>query len=108
MEIPGQYTNRFEPTPQQHIKIVEVQKEVECIEKGRNITKILSVKGSNGKTYQYQIFNKNSHNSKDQQNYLLPFLNNQLKQIMNIKLASNKECSSRNLLLKGLGEYFVS
>ena len=69
--------------------------------------RILSLKGSNGKTYQYLINNRVSATN-TQPEILMPFMNNQLKQIMNIKLASHKETAARHYQFKIIGEFFVS
>lgn len=70
MEIPGQYTNHFEPNQQNHVKVIEVQKELECVNKNRTITRIISIKGSNGKSYHYQISNKAKLNKDHNENLL--------------------------------------
>ncbi len=106
VEIPGQYTANQEPNLQNSHKVVEVCKDVECVEKSRNIIRILSLRSSNGKIYQYIINNRGSTSTT--QEYLLSFLNNQLKQIMNVKLNDYRETSARNMRLKISGEYFAN
>jgi len=107
LEIPGQYNVNQEPAPEKHVKLVEIGKEVECIEKSRMLIRILSFRGTNGKVYQYTINNK-PLSTNTQNESLVTFLNNQLKQVMNIRFASNKETASRHLKLKNLNEFFVN
>ncbi len=89
------------------MKILEISKEVECVEKGKTLVRIISFRGTHGKLYQYLIHNRSS-SSNQQQDCLVPFLNHQLKQTMNINFASNKETAIRHLKHKGFGEYFVN
>ena len=89
------------------MKIFEIDKEIECVEKGRALLRILSLRATNDKTYQYLITNRPSSSSVQHES-LVTFLNAQLKQIMNIRFASNKETALRNMKLKGFGEYFMN
>jgi transformation/transcription domain-associated protein len=107
LEIPGQYDVNQEPSPEKHVKLVEIGKEVECVEKSRMLIRILSFRGTNGKVYQYTINNKPTPTGSQNESLVL-FLNSQLKQVMNIRFASNKETAVRNLKLKGLNEFFVN
>jgi hypothetical protein len=106
VEIPGQYTLNQEPNLQNNHKVVEVCKDVDSVEKSRNIMRILSLRSNNGKIYQYVINNRGS--SSNSQEYLLSFLNNQLKQIMNVKLNDYRETCARNMSFKISGEYFAN
>lgn len=107
LEIPGQYNTKKEPNTKKHIRINAVGRDIITVEKGKHIFKRMSFLGSNEKHYHYFI-QKVFSNEQNLSESFSTLLVNELKQLLNIKLTTERESMQRGLEFRSQDDYFLN